>query len=42
MQIEIRQDLLINADGIARWVDIFDGVLTPLMGDQALRTIEHH
>jgi predicted N-formylglutamate amidohydrolase len=42
VQIEIRQDLLINADGIARWVDIFDGVLTPLMGDQALRTIEHH
>jgi len=41
-QIEIRQDLLADAAGVARWVDILTEILTPLLQDPDLQTIEFY
>jgi predicted N-formylglutamate amidohydrolase len=41
-QIEIRQDLLADAKGIARWIKILAEILTPLLDDVALQTIEFY
>ncbi len=41
-QIEIRQDLLADAAGVARWVGILSEILTPLMDDPDLQEIEFY
>lgn len=42
VQIEIRQDLLVDEVGITRWIDILDGALAPLIEDPALLAVEFH
>lgn len=42
VQIEIRQDLLVDEAGIARWIDILDDALAPMIGDPDLLAIEFH
>jgi len=41
-QIEIRQDLLKDAQSIPNWVNILDAALTPLICDPNILRIEHH
>lgn len=42
VQIEMRQDLVADNDGIERWTDILDQALAPLIEDPNLLAIEFH
>ncbi len=41
-ELEIRQDLIGSKEGQERWADVLAEVLVPLLGETALRQIEHH
>lgn len=41
-QIEIRQDLLEDAQSISNWIGILDSALSPLLSDPSILCIEHH
>jgi predicted N-formylglutamate amidohydrolase len=39
--IEVRDDLIRDEAGVARWSNILGDALTPILADPALRRIEH-
>ncbi len=41
-QIEIRQDLLEDAQSVSNWIGILDAALSPLLSDPSILCIEHH
>lgn len=40
--IEVRQDLIADSDGVARWAEVLGEALAPILADPALYRIEHH
>jgi predicted N-formylglutamate amidohydrolase len=41
-ELEIRQDLISDAEGQARWADILAEILPPILADETLQRIEHY
>lgn len=41
-ELEIRQDLIADAEGQGRWTEILAEVLTPILAHPDIKTIEHH
>jgi len=41
-ELEIRQDLISSPEGQARWADLLAEILTPMLNNPALKTIEHY